>query len=378
MNLRGNVILKLCDKCIGIPVVLTIGILLKIIPRPARVVPPQNILIVKLSALGDSILLIPSLRALREAYLHARIICVCTSINEVVFKAIPYIDEVITIQVKKLIINPLYLINTIWHIRRKKIDIAFDFDQWLRISPLIAALSGAPRRIGFKTEGQLRHFAFTTSIEHKKELHELESFLLIVEAVTGTKSSTHLEFPVSSNARADVLKMLRLKGYHDKMRVLVIHPGCGTHGWQREWPVERYVELIKKINNKNICYVLTGSTSETALTDFISKQLSGYTVVPLINLPFPLLAAVLSLSRYVISGNTGIMHLAAAVGAACVALHGPTNPKKWGPYGTQHKIIQADIDCAPCLYLGYEYGCTDNTCMRSINVETVYNQLSDL
>ena len=76
---------------------------------------------------------------------------------------------------------------------------------------------------------------------------------------------------------------------------------------------------------------------------------------------------------FVICGNCGPMHLAAATGTPVVALHGPTNPSQWGPWGDGHTILHVDVPCSPCLNLGFEYGCSalsDGTspCMHTIQV----------
>ena len=70
------------------------------------------------------------------------------------------------------------------------------------------------------------------------------------------------------------------------------------------------------------------------------------------------------------------MHLAAAAGTPVVALHGPTNPLQWGPWGKGHTILHVDVPCSPCLNLGFEYGCSalsDGTspCMHTIQVDEV-------
>jgi len=67
------------------------------------------------------------------------------------------------------------------------------------------------------------------------------------------------------------------------------------------------------------------------------------------------------------------MHLAAASGTKVIALHGPTNSIKWGPYGEKHITINSSTDCSPCLYLGFEYKCHSNKCMQAITAEDVFD-----
>jgi heptosyltransferase I len=90
------------------------------------------------------------------------------------------------------------------------------------------------------------------------------------------------------------------------------------------------------------------------------------------------LAAVFSRVAAVLCGNTGVMHLACAVNAPVAALHGPTDPRKWGPRSTISRVITAGLPCSPCLYLGFEYACRRNTCLESIEVKDVYAALTGI
>jgi ADP-heptose:LPS heptosyltransferase len=87
------------------------------------------------------------------------------------------------------------------------------------------------------------------------------------------------------------------------------------------------------------------------------------------------LAGLLKRSDLVVCGNTGVMHLAAGLGRPLVALHGPTSPTIWGPradaVGAVAEVLSPETDCAPCLTLGFEYGCAGRACMDSIAVDVV-------
>jgi len=79
------------------------------------------------------------------------------------------------------------------------------------------------------------------------------------------------------------------------------------------------------------------------------------------------------MSDILVSGNTGIIHLGAAVDTKVVALHGPTNPNEWGPYNKESTVIKSSKPCAPCLYLGFEYKCHKPDCMDEISVDEVFD-----
>ena len=70
------------------------------------------------------------------------------------------------------------------------------------------------------------------------------------------------------------------------------------------------------------------------------------------------------------------MHLGCAVGIPVVALHGPTNPVKWGPWSKKSMVISSQRNCSPCLSLGFEYGCNNNACMSDISVQQVFDAVN--
>ena len=104
--------------------------------------------------MGDTILMVPALRALRQAYPKAVIKIIVTSINREILADCPYVDELIYLDLENILKNPLRLHRFIRKLRKEKFDLALDFDQWLRLSPLLAFFSGAEQRVGFRTAGQ--------------------------------------------------------------------------------------------------------------------------------------------------------------------------------------------------------------------------------
>ncbi|MCX7956391.1 MAG: glycosyltransferase family 9 protein, partial [Endomicrobia bacterium] len=83
------------------------------------------------------------------------------------------------------------------------------------------------------------------------------------------------------------------------------------------------------------------------------------------------LISLVSMAKFIICGNTGVLHIAAAVNTSTIAIHGPTDPVKWGPWGKGHIIIKNNLKCAPCSYLGFEYGCKERKCLNCISTEEV-------
>jgi ADP-heptose:LPS heptosyltransferase len=126
------------------------------------------------------------------------------------------------------------------------------------------------------------------------------------------------------------------------------------------------------IQKHNIKVLITGTANELAAnTKLVAEIGKGALLLPPMDIMS--VAGVISKAKLVVCGNTGIMHLACALGVPVVALHGPTNAAKWGPRGDKCAAVRSELKCSPCLYLGFEYKCAYNRCMKKITVEEVIN-----
>jgi ADP-heptose:LPS heptosyltransferase len=370
MKLRGNSIFKIIDRYIGIPLVWFAGLGTRRRELPAQGV--SSIVVIKLSALGDTILLIPALRALKQQYPQARVTAVCTKINHEIVASCPYIDDMITINVAHLVTNGR---KDIQKIRSVRPDLAFDFDQWLRLSPLLAVLSGARFRAGFRTAGQYRHYAYHRAIQHGKGMHEVENFMALAGApANADRSLAFMVLPEAwhSSDRIRVAAQLLEKKY------IVFHPETPAHARQRQWPVERYIELGKRLHELHQLSIVIGGTHKDAEERQQMAAAIGSHAHALPQMTVPEYAALLADSVALVCGNTGIMHLGCAVNIPVIGLHGPTNPAQWGPWGPLAVTLKATMPCSPCLYLGFEYQCDTNDCMKNIHVSDVLAALQNI
>ncbi len=123
--------------------------------------------------------------------------------------------------------------------------------------------------------------------------------------------------------------------------VVAIHPGSG--GAQKNWPTDRWVEVAKGVaaDFPEARLLIVGGEADHEKLDFMAAALSGLQPLVARDLPLPQLAAVLERCRLFLGHDSGISHLAAAVGARCLLLFGPTDPEIWGPANAQVQTIQA-------------------------------------
>ncbi len=372
--MRGNQLLKYLDKFAGSLLLWILGSLRSkntVLPTD-----PRRIIIVKLSAIGDTLLLYPSLRALKAKYPKAEIAAVCTKINQEIFYRCRYIDKVIAVNLKDLLINPVSVLKPLWSVRP---DLAVDFDQWTRL-PAILALATRPKYLlGFSTEGQKRHYAFDLVVPHSRTEHEIDCFLGLAGAAGAMSSDTGLEFSATDRENKDVEIFLNKNGIAPK-GFIVMHPETPIHGRQRHWPAHSFIELGRMIISQTDKHILLTGTKTELSSNLNIKNALGERVICVPPVTIGFLAALYAKASALICGNTGIMHLACAMDTPIVALHGPTSPLKWGPRTRSSRsfALKSPMACSPCLYLGFEYGCNDNACMRSITAELVFENVKNL
>ncbi len=331
----------------------------------------EKILVIKLAAAGDTILLGPVLRSFRKAHPDAEIHWLVSPINAALARLNPSVDKIIVWAGRLGSLLPLA-----FALRREKYDAVCDLEQWSRGTTVLAFLSGAPRRTGFDTPGQHRTALFTDSYPKRYQQHEIDEFYGVLSLLGPMESDRRFDLRPSAEGEAD---RDRLATFPDnKLRVL-IHPGCGADGTPREWPLAQYAVLahwlIKKHNAE--IYISSGpEESKKALQ--LNRLLNGAVQDMGGKLSWNGVIALIERMDLVISGNTGVMHLAAALGKKQVALHGPTNPLLWGPINANARVIQSSCPKCPCLKLGFEYHANDASCMQKIDVEEVKSVVGQL
>ena len=339
---------------------------------------PQRILLIQLSAIGDTILAIPTIRAIRGQFPNAHLAMVASSINLQYLEGCPYIDQYIPCRLEELIKSPRKLVAFILDLRRQKFDWAIDFEHWPRLSALIAYGSGASRRVGFRSGGQHRHYLFTDVVEHVPGQHEVVNFLKIANLLDCQIKRTDLEVWLKKEDEDWAKEFLGEMGIDLNRPVIAVHPEAGRRGEpRRRFPHDRFVSVADALMERyHAQIILTGAPSEVELSQQIASQTRSSCAVTAGKTQVNQLAALFAKADFLICGNSGPMHLAAAAGTPVVALHGPTNPSQWGPWGKGHTILHVDLPCSPCLNLGFEYGCSafsDGTspCMHTIQVDEV-------
>ena len=348
------------------------GIIRSVFPRRGTAGAARNILVIKLAMLGDTILLVPALRALRNKYPGSRITMMCSHVNETIVSDWDFVDDRVVFNFGEILVKPWKFISTVIKLRRRCYDATIDFETWPRIIPVIAFLTGARIRAGFRVPGQMRHYLFTHPVTHVKGRHELLCFSDLVGALGAEVRDTSLELRIENGDREKVGRMLNLEGIGEEEDYVIVHPGAGVHGYYRQWFEDRYAEVADHIIGKHgKKVVLTGTRADGRIVAKVAGCMKNSPVNMAMRTSLKELFALVERAKFVVCANTGILHIATAAGTPVIAIHGPTDPGKWGPWGEGNVVVREDMDCSPCSYLGFEYGCSRRTCLERVTVKEV-------
>lgn len=311
----------------------------------------ERLLVVRLSAMGDVIHTLPAAYALREAFPHAMIgwlieerwaelLCASgTPRRGPCSPQRPLVDWVHTVNLaawrKSLFtIQALQQIARVWNdVRSVHYDVAVDLQGAIR-SAVLARWSGARVIYGAAQPRESPASLWYTRRAVARGVHVIEQNLSIAESVVGRKiNQSHVEFPHDPVAEERIRRDLAQQGIRE---YAILNPGAGWGA--KRWPAERYGEVARRLSTDGLCPLVNYGPGEERLAEEVVSASRG-TARPM-KLCISELIALTRHAKLFIGGDTGPMHLSAAIGVPVVAIFGPTDPARNGPYGTRSIVLR--------------------------------------
>ncbi len=321
----------------------------------------RRILVIRPGGMGDMILLQPMLKSLRQHYPAAEIDLICEKRNQ----AIPALAG----ESGWVLLYDAHPFSFFQKLRRGGYDIAIDSEQFHYFSALMAILSRAPVRIGFKINPG-RNTLYTHLVNYDLEGYEAGEFMRLL-APLGIKDEAVVKGCLSLPGRADV-----------RSRAVVIHVGGSSR--YKQWETGKFVDLVKRLagagGDAGGSIILVGGRREAGVAGEIVRQagLGDRVRVMAGSLTIPQTADLIGEASLFIGGDSGLAHLAVAVGTPTVVLFGPSDHKKWGVSGQGNVVVRTELPCAPCFIFGYHKFCHSIACMSGITVEHVMTAVSQV
>ena len=326
---------------------------------------PKRILLFRLERVGDLVMVLDAIAMARSLAPDARIDLVVGSWNAALARLIPTVDSVETLDVPWMAREQRALAwpELIRHAkgwRERQYDLAINFEPDIRTN-LLVALSGAPRRVGFVSGGG---GAFLTDgLVPDPSAHVAHNAKALVARalglpLVGDRPSSIVHRPSSDPGTGSLLKIPEDARRRAAELIGRLSPRGMTIGIQpaagrqiKEWAPARFAEVGAELaRRRGAKIVLIGSAADQVALNL--TRAAWPSDVPVMEIPVEtdliVLAAVLERLALFITGDTGPMHLAAAVGTPVLAIFGPSLPTRYAPLSPGSRIIRIDIPCSPC------------------------------
>jgi lipopolysaccharide heptosyltransferase II len=341
------------------------SILTRILPRPKRMdTLPSTVLrflLIRPGGIGDAVLLVPAIRALRRTYPQAVLHVLAERRNASIFQMSPEVDNVLCYD------RPRGLLSAF----TGGYDVIIDSEQWHRLSVLVARLVPSLWKIGFATNDRRR--LLTHGVAYSHDDYETESFFRLLSPLhiswPEEGESSFLQIPVAVQAQADEF----LAGI--KRPFVTLFPGASIP--ERRWGLEKFAALARKLFAQGVSVVVVGGADDCAAGDVIVAGIGGLNLAGKTSLVES--AAIVDQSSLLVSGDSGILHLGVGLGKSTVSLFGPGIAEKWAPRGERHRVINNKLPCSPCTKFGTTPKCPiDAKCMQDISVDEVFETVMAL
>lgn len=344
------ILLKSIDRVIGSTVA-------KILPVPSRQhsSAANKILVIRPGGIGDAVLLAPTIQALKKQYPKSSITVLAEKRNAGVFALIPGISQVLRYDVPKEFLTAF----------RLKPGIAIDTEQYHRLSVVVARLIGAAVLIGFGTNERAR--LFHHPIPYSQDDYELDSFFKLLSPLgivpLSKPEGPFLTIPETARSKADVL----LNSLGGKPFV-TLFPGASIA--ERRWGADKFHEVASRHSSEGMGVVVVGGKEDYCEGETIINKVGGLNLAGKTTLAET--AAIIERSSLLISGDSGVLHIAVGLDTPTVSLFGPGIAKKWAPRGEKHIVLNKNLPCSPCTQFGYTPKCPRNAeCMKLLSVDEV-------
>ncbi len=353
---RSSGLERLVDRYVGIPILFLLSLW-----RVRRRLPvaPARIGIIQPTAIGDMFLISGLLTHLHQRWPDAELHMFHGLSNAAAVSMMP-VDVVGHCCVFR---RPWQVVR---ELRRARLDLLINCAPWTRLTAIATALSGDTATVGFMSAGQHIHYAYDVAVGYSADRHEVENHRALAERFGP------LETYIVSARGADGPEPAGLA--FERMVLLHMFAG-GSRARQKAWPASHWVALATRLVEAGWIVGFTGAAADAAAVRRVltAAQLAPERAICLAGrLSLPELAAAIRRAALLVTIDTGIAHLAAAVNGEVLALHGPTRFERWGASHRRAGGVNAPHPAAGYIHYGFETHPLGDEIMASLSVDIVF------
>jgi len=396
-------VLRFLDKFIGIPLCFLLTVYRKVTClfkyHPSN--DPQKFLFIKLSEMGSTVFLYPTISELYQLYPKAEIFFIVFKNNKDILDELNFTQDsniytVNTDSIFKIIVSGFHIVKTL---RKKSIDTCFDMDFFSRLSSVLAFLICKGNRVGFhcfNNEGLFRGNLLTHRVMYSPHIHTSAAFFSLLKAsldktankdlyykgfidVSQFKLPDYMPSKMSLYAIKQKLKIQGLDVDNYKGQVVIVNPNASEIIPLRKWPLENFIHFCTSLLKKRsrLTIVLIGSSCEQKDAIHIQNCVNSKRCINLVGqTSIKELLALYTIADMMLSTDSGPAHFASLTKLPEIVLFGPETPQLFKPLGHECKCLYANFACSPCVsvFNAKKSPCRDNLCLKAISVERVLTE----
>jgi len=326
----------------------------------------RRVLIIRLETLGESLLVFPAAKALKQMVPGVRVEVLTRAVT--LWKMCPFVDEVLPFHYMGSLAAAL--------LNFRSYDVVIDTEPFGDYSAVLARLLGRST-VGFRTGGRERLYDQAATFNDRQ--YEAQTFLDLLQPICGPVMFESLVQPRAVLLREEQSRVDQLLA--DGIVKIAVNLGSSFGSPQRQWPLTRFAELLSAIARKHRCqFVFVGLKLEHELVRQLRPMIAGVEFHDwTASLSVQQLTYLLERMDGLISADTGTMHLGAAVGIPVFSLFGPNLPIRFAPRNRGSVFFYHPTASSPCINVHLPWPKTpcqcDGECVRSIGVEEVFTAI---
>ncbi|MBI3252956.1 MAG: lipopolysaccharide heptosyltransferase II [Candidatus Omnitrophica bacterium] len=324
----------------------------------------KRILVIKISALGDVILSVPSLRAIRQKYPDAWIAVLVGRKSRKLVRNCPYLNDTIVYEENGGRYGAAFKMARL--LAGENYDIVVDL-QNNRLSHFLAFFCGAPVRAGHHNH----KWSFLLNRKAKEAgpaLPPIEHQFAVLKLLGIDTLDKKLELWTQAEEEERVRAFLRSSWVAPSQTLVGINPGSSPRWPTKQWPVENFAELCDELAKRNIRVVITGSSDDAGLAETLLAQTRNKPINAVGKTSITELVSLIKQCRVFISSDSAPMHIASGVDVPLVAIFGPTDPRRHLVPPARVRVFWKEIQCSPCYLRSCPIGLV---CMKKIETREV-------
>jgi lipopolysaccharide heptosyltransferase II len=328
-----------------------------------------KILLLKPSSLGDVIQALPVLRLLKRHFRHAEIFWWIDSALAPLLEGDPDLAGLVRFERRRWA-TPRHwpeMLRSIRWMRAQNFDLVIDL-QCLARSGAFAWLANGNFLVGLDEIREGARGYYDVAVRRASyHTHAVDWYLAVLPPI-GVPVHNHFEWLPE---RPQVAGEIRRKWRPEKARWIVVQPGAR---WpNKRWPAENFAELVRRLAQTfpEARFAILGGTDDDSSSEIISRAAPERALNLCGETSLPEMIEWLRFCDLMITNDTGPMHAAAALGIPLVALFGPTEPRRTGPYGQLENVLRIELPCSPCLKSRCAWK-NPNECLKALSPETVF------